>query len=356
MRAQTGQPLSRLWSEYVTARPTGSPIANTILLGIAVWTSGLVAFAFKGIDFVVAYIEYPLVYGWLVYVPLMVFGMQYFHRSYMKEVEGFRPYLKVSEEAFASLLRRLDFLVCNRWVVFLSALVLTGYFELTNVTPTPLYFFLTQVAAGRLPASDIIWETSLSYLNWLLLSTGIWLVLSIWMGVFIVSRKPLNFTPARFSNEFHGLAMLNLETTGFYFLGLAIPGILNYFAQVNKHFDIFSLTFFYVLVGLGAVGFFAPHYNIHRTLVKGKNDELARIDKEMTQYASRLHELALNKSEELREYVKLSSRLIALGANERRIAEADDWPLDHTMISTFLAFVIIPIAVNFITSPPPGLP
>ncbi len=353
MRAETGQPLSRLWSEYITARPTGNPVTNAILLGIAVWTSGLVSYALIGVDAAVSYIEYLPVYGWLVYVPLMVFGMQYFHRSYMKEVEEFRPHLEISDEAFGALLRRLDFLVCNRWVVFISALVLTGYFEWTNTSPTPFYRFATQVAAGSIPTIDIIWGTALSYLNWLLLSTAIWLVVSIWIGVFIVSRRPLNFTPARFSNEFHGLAILNLATTGFYFLGLAIPGILNYFAQASKHFDIFSLTFFYVLIGLGAVGFFAPHYNIHRTLVKGKNEELARIDKEMTQYASRLHELALNKSEELQEYVKLSSRLIALGANERRIAEADNWPLDHGQISTFLILIVIPIILNLITNPLP---
>ncbi len=356
MRVRTGNSEMQLWSEYVTARPTDSRTANSLVLGLAVWISGLVAYSFQGVSAAVVYIGSIITYSWLLYIPLMVFGLQYFHRSYIKEVEGFRPYLKISEDAFRSLVRRLDFLVCNRWIVFISAAFLSGYFELTNPTLTPLQLLVIQLRAGQLPNIVAVWGTAQTYLNWLLLSTGIWLVVSIWLGIFLVSRRPVNFTPSRFSNEFRNLAMLNLKTTGFYFLGLAVPSLLIYFESSNKHFDPLSLAFFYALIVPGVIGFFAPHYNIHRTLRRGKLDELERIDREMVKDAAKLHDLHLNKSEDLQEYVKLSSRLIALSANERRIADADDWPLDHSMITTFAAFIIIPIIINLATNPPPGFP
>ncbi len=370
MRVQTGQPLSQLWSEYLTARPTGNPITNALILGMVVWTSGLVAYALRSMGAAVAYIDSVLLYGWLFYIPLMVFGFQYFHRNYVKEVRGFRPHLKISDEEFGSLIRRLDFLVCNRWVVFIFAILMTGYFELTNVTtvvssagtriflPTPLQQLVSQLSAGQFPTSDALWGTGLSYLNWLLLATGIWLVISLWIGIFLISRRPLNFTPARFSHEFRGLARLNLKTTGFYFLGLAVPSTLNFYFSVStsRSFDPLSLAFFYALMIPGVIGFLAPHYNIHKTLLNSKENELERIDKEIAHFSARLHDLHLTNSEDLQEYVKLSARLIALLASERRIAEADDWPLDHSQISVFLALVIVPILVNLATSPPPGFP
>ncbi len=346
----------QLWSEFVTARPTTSRTTNALILGMAVWISGLLAYSILGVNAALVYIGSVFAYSWLLYIPVMVYGFQYFHRNYIKEVEGFRPYLKISDEAFRALVHRLDFLVCNRWIVFISAALLTGYFELSNATLTPLQLFRNQLLAGRLPTSDAIWGTGQSYLNWLILSTGIWLVVSIWLGIYLVSRRPVSFTPARFSNEFRNLAMLNLKTTGFYFLGLAIPSLLIYSESSSKRFDPLSLAFFYALIIPGVIGFFAPHFNIHRTLRKTKLNELERIDREMARDAAKLHDLELNKSEDLQEYVKLSSRLIALSANERRIAEADDWPLDHGMITTFAAFVIIPIVINLVTNPPPGFP
>lgn len=346
----------QLWSEYLTARPTESRTANSLLLGMAVWVSGLVAYSFLGVSFVLLYIGSIIAYSWLLYIPLMVYGLQYFHRNYINEVEGFRPYLKISDEAFRSLVRRLDFLICNRWVVLISAGLLTVYFELSNPSLTPLQLLRNQLIGGQFPSSVALWGTGQSYLNWLLLSTGIWLVVSIWLGIYLISRRPVNFTPARFSNEFRSLAMLNLKTTGFYFLGLAVPSLLIYLESTNKHFDPLSLAFFYALIIPGVIGFFAPHYNIHRTLRNSKLNELERIDREMSRDAAKLHDLHLNKSEDLQEYVKLSSRLIALSANERRIAEADDWPLDHGMITTFAAFVVIPIVINLATNPPPGFP
>jgi hypothetical protein len=356
MGAESGPPLMQLWSEHITAHPTASRTANALILGMAVWISGLLAYSIIGLKAALAYIGSLITYSWLLYIPVMVLGLQYFHRNYIKELEGFRPYLKIPNKAFSDLVHRLDFLVCNPWIVFISAALLTDYFELTSATLTPFQLLAQQLGSGRIPTSDALWGTGQSYLNWLLLSTGIWLVVSIWLGIYLVSRRPLNFTPARFSNEFRDLAMLNLKTTGFYFLGLAIPSVLIYFESSNKHFDPLSLAFFYALIIPGVIGFFAPHYIIHRTLRNSKLSELERLDKEMTRDAAKLHDLHLNKSEDLQEYVKLSSRLIALSANERRIADADDWPLDHSMITTFVAFVIIPVIVNLVTNPPPGFP
>ncbi len=264
-------------------------------------------------------------------------------------MDNFRGYLKLDEAGFESLKAKLDRWLCNFIVVFILALVFVVMLNLDQVQSVA-----TDIVGGHLTAFDavLVWTNLIFFFDALLLATAIWIVLSIWAGTFQISRQPINFKPVRYSNEFRPMAVFSLKTTAFYFLIITIPALLNLYYSQN----IFNLGFFYILVLPGAVGFFAPHYNIHRTLKRERQTELEHLDKEIHHHTTKLRALHLSNTKDLEECVWLSSHIIALQALERRVAEADDWPLDFSIISTFMGLVIIPILVNFVTSPPPGFP
>lgn len=346
MRVKTEQVTTQLWSESITTHLSRSPLAGVLMVAFSIWLLGLLAFAIE--NQALSYIGDLAGYGFVfLFLPALLLGTRYFHRLYLKGVDDFQPHVKLSNENFARLKNRLDRMLCDSRIVLPIGIIA---FVLLEDNFAPIREAILKRNLSGVPATPVwLWSTGLAFINWLLFATAIWLVISVWTGIYYISRKPLNFTPARFSNEFRGLARFNLEVTGFYFLGIAIALLLNLYQTRNA----FSVVFFYALLAAGAVGFFAPHYNIHRTLLTGKLNELQRLDKEIAHFAEELHNLHLNESKDLQEYVKLTARIIALQANERRIAEADDWPLDHSQISTFLILIIVPIILNLITNPLP---
>ncbi len=346
MRLKIENQNTQLWSEIVTAHLSRSPLAGVLIVSFSIWLLGFLAFAVG--NQTLAYIGSLPVYGFVfLFLPALLLGTRYFHRSYLKGLEDFQPYVKLSNPEFTRLKQRLDRILCNSRIVLPLGILA---FILLEENFAPIRNAILNRSLTGISVSPVwLWSTGLAFIDWLLFATAIWLVISVWTGIYYISTQPLNFTPSRFSQEFRGLATFNLRVTGFYFLGIGIALLLNLYATRN----LFSLGFFYALLIAGAIGFFAPHYNIHRTLLKGKLDELQRLDKEIAHFASELHSLHLNESQDLQEYVKLTARIIALQANERRIAEADDWPLDHSQISTFLILIIIPIILNLITNPLP---
>jgi hypothetical protein len=351
---KTKDPSIQLWSEIIPARLTNSPTAGVLLVAESIWLLGLLASVVdnKALFFLSGLPTYGLVF---LLLPALFLGARYFHRSYLIGIDEFQPHTKLPSEEFSKLKSRLDRMLCDSRIVFMLGILAFVVLE-DNFAPIRDAIVKSDFSGIPLstPVKDLgiwlwIWALGLSSVEWLLFVTAIWLVISIWIGIYYISKQPLNFTPARFSNEFHDLAMVNLKVTGFYFLGISIALLLNLYATKN----LFSVVFFYVLLAAGAFGFFAPHYNIHLALVKGKREELERLDKEIVHFAKKLDSLHATESQNPQEYLRWTARVISLQANERRIAEADDWPLDHGQLSTFLILIIIPILLNLITNPLP---
>ena len=336
----------QLWSEAVATRLTRSPLANVLAIAFSIWLLGVTASYLE--NKTLTFIGSLPVYGFVfLFLPALFLGTRYFHREYLKGIEEFQPYLKLSNDEFTKLKNRLNQTLCDSRIVIPLGILAFAVLE-DNFAPVR-DAILRRNLSGITLSPIWLWLNILSLIDWLLLVTAIWLVIIVWTGIYQISRQPLNFTPARFSNEFHDLATFNLKVTGFFFLGIAIALLLNLYATRN----LFSLAFFYALLATGAIGFFAPHYNIHRTLVKGKMDELERLDKEIVHFAKKLDSLHTTDSQNPQEYLRWTARIISLQASERRIAEADDWPLDHGQISTFLILIIIPILLNLVTNPLP---
>ncbi len=350
---KTKDPSIQLWSEVVTARLTSSPLESVLIVTFSIWLLGLIASIVESKT--LFYLGSLPAYGFVfLFLPSLFLGTRYFHRSYLRGIDEFQPHLKITNDEFTRLKNRLDRMLCDSRIILpfsiLGFIVLEDNFApirdaiLKNNFNAILTSPLVKATGGWI----WIWLISLSFIDWLLLVTAIWLVISVWTGIYYISKQPLNFTPARFSHEFHDLASFNLKVTGFYFMGIAIALLLNLYATRNP----FSQVFFYVLLAAGTIGFFTPHYNIHRALVRGKKEELERLDKEIVQFAGKLDNLHLSESQNPQEYLRWTARIISLQANERRIAEADDWPLDHGQFWTFLVLIIIPILLNLVTNPP----
>ncbi len=346
MRVKTKDPSIQLWSEVITDRLTRSPLMGVLVVAFSIWLLGFFASLIENQSLI--YLGSLPVYGFVfLFLPSLFLGTGYFHRSYLKGIDGFQPHLKLSSDEFTRLKNHLDRILCDSRIVIplgiLAFIVLEDNFA-------PIRYAISKWNFSGIPRSPVwLWLTCLSFIDWLLFVTAIWLVISVWTGIYYISKQPLNFTPARFSNEFHDLAAFNLKVTGFYFLGIAIALLLNLYATRN----LFSVVFFYALLGAGAVGFFAPHYNIHLTLLRGKLDELERLDKEIANFAGKLDNLHLHESQNPQEYLRWTARIISLQASERRIAEADDWPLDLGQITTFLVLIIVPMLLSLVTNPLP---
>jgi hypothetical protein len=347
-----------LWSESLTRHLDRNPLKAAAFLTFAVWLSGLAAFVLgsKSWGFILDVPTYGFVF---VFIPASLFGVRYLRNSFLKEVDGFGKHVNMPKEKYQAVRIRLNNLLCYFPAVAFIAIILGVLFD-TNIPK--LY---TYVATGQLSRFDsaFLWTLGLSALDWLLFATVIWVVLSIWIGVYIVSKQPLNFKPTRFSDEFLPLSRFDLKVTGFYFIALTIPGLLNLYVQLVEQsartgFDPLQLAFFFILILPGVLGFLTPLYNIHRTLKKAKWDELKRIDDEIHQQAVQLQQLQMAEPGNMQDYAKASSQYMRVSASllslltlERSVNEVDDWPiLDHTMLTGFMVLILLPVIINILTN------
>lgn len=68
-----------------------------------------------------------------------------------------------------------------------------------------------------------VWHFVFSFFTWLLIATGVWTIISMWLAVFSMSRQPLNLelSPKTFK-DFRLLGLVSLNFSLFYFLGISI--------------------------------------------------------------------------------------------------------------------------------------
>jgi hypothetical protein len=198
----------------------------------------------------------------------------------------------------------------------------------------------------------------------LFFATLIWIIVSMWITLYVTLRQPLNLKLSpRTNEEFQPLAIWGLKVL---FVTFVLVAIIVVFYNLGIVFSpwgfvgfVGSLVF---TVVLGVIAFLLPFYHVHRILIKLKKRELLEIEEEVNKLMDDLAQTSSNNnvlhSEESITQIMNSQRALArlhfLQIRERRAKEADEWPIDTTILSILAAIVLVPILsqilINFLTT------
>jgi len=282
------------------------------------WLTSLLVYTLSGIP--EAYL-----YHWQLHLAffgtgLIIFGSASGFRSFIKELpEWARPVLKLDEVRFKEFFAKAE-----RWASSLFPPLLYAFaMILMNIVTSNLLFLGFTVL--------ICWELALLFFMQLLSGTGIWIVVSIWLIVFQVSRQPLDLKlSSQTSRTFKPLATVSLYAAAFVFLTLSVNSVI-----LPPAFLLSQLIYgFFILFGV--LAFLIPFYNIHLLLIRLKKSQLQRISGETIRLIEELNgTLGQEHGEDSRHRIAIiSARLLALHIEEKTVEEADEWPVDISFFST----------------------
>ena len=250
-----------------------------------VWLTGLLAYAWDGL--VLSYVLwlpiYPVLFGMGF---LILFGTYMTQRALGDLIRNVRPILKLDDLQFQKLYGRVQrysysFIPC--------LLVALGLVVFTSSVPNE---FQQALAEGF--KLHVIWDLSFSLFIYLLTATGIWIFVSIWLTIFLISRQPLSVKLSpELIERFHDLSIVALWVSLGYFLGLSLSLGLTTFstgAPVLSLLEIVvSPNLFFIVIGI--VGILFPFYNIHKALLRLKRQELLKITEESERLLQQLDEI-----------------------------------------------------------------
>ncbi len=311
---------------------------------LAVWLSGLLAHALDGLmtNYILDLNAYLTYFGTAF---LILFGSYFVQHKLSNVIQDFRPMLKLHAMEFQKFSERLERVSYSFFPCLLIAIGL-------GVFTGALDQFQQALAEGF--KLHIIWNLLFNSFGLLLTATAIWMFVSIWLTIFLISRQPLN---VELSSEtlarFRELSMLALWFSLFYFVGVSI-GNITYFTSAQT----LSLTEILVsphlfFIAIGIVGILFPFYNIHMALLKMKKQELSKISEESQQLLKKLDE-ALNKqstSQDVdKEIAVMHYRLFSLQVKEKHVRAAQEWPIDLSFFSKLMILVLIPIISRIVAT------
>jgi hypothetical protein len=190
------------------------------------------------------------------------------------------------------------------------------------------------------------WNLIANSFSLLLLGTAIWMFVSIWLTIFLMSRQPLNVKLSQETiTRFRELSMFALWFSLFYFIGVSIgsiPVFTNVPAMSLLEIVTSPLLFF---IAVGIVGILFPFYNIHMALLKMKKRELRKISEESEQLLQQLDEVLTKKPERESndQTINIMAHLFSLQIKERNIQAAQEWPIDISFISKLIVLGLIPV-------------
>jgi hypothetical protein len=196
-----------------------------------------------------------------------------------------------------------------------------------------------------------LWDVLSSCFIYLMMATGIWMFVSIWITIFLISHQPLNVTLSLETiDKFRALSMLALWFSLFYFLAVSI-GNASFLvgAPALSLFEI-AVSPYLFFIALGIIGILLPFYNIHLALRKLKRQELAIITEESDLVLQQLDEVTTTSSPQQQsdQTIFLLARLFSLQVKEKQVQAAQEWPIDISFISKLVVLGLIPIISRLI--------
>ena len=315
----------------------------------SVWLTGLLAYALEGrmTSYIINLNAYTALFGTSFLVLFVSYLLQ---RKLDDLIQNVRPMLKLDDPQFQKFSERVE----RYSYSFLPCLFMTIAFAVWGIgmllTGAPNEFPQAWAEGFKLIA---IWSLFLNIFVWLLTATGIWMVVSIWLTIFLISQQPLNveLSPETIK-KFRGLSILALWFSLFYFLGVSI-GNITFFARASAlsllEIVISPYLFF---VAIGVIGVLLPFYNIHNALLTLKKQELSRIEEKSEQLLRQLDEvLAKQPTRQISDQTiaivaqttAIMARLFSLQFKERHVKAAQEWPIDIGFLTKLIAVGLIPI-------------
>lgn len=265
---------------------------------------------------------------------IVLYGSYMIQESLPSVIQSFKPILRLDEDEYQSLFDRITGLSFS----YLPCMLIASIFMIAYSWDNILTFELRAIGSSQ------IWDYLFGFFNYLLSATGIWMGVSIWLTIFIISKQPLNLELTSTTIEkFKGLTMLALWFSLFYFLALSIVVVINFIgvSAVSAIELIFSP--FTIFVFIGVVTVFFPFYNIHLTLLKMKKNELTKIERD---YVELQNKLALMNELSDSTSTSLIGEILSIQLRERIVRNAPDWPIDINFITRLSTLVLIPALVR----------
>jgi len=195
-----------------------------------------------------------------------------------------------------------------------------------------------------------IWNLVVVFFLNLLMATGIWIGVSIWLTIFLISQQPLQVKPSPNTiEEFRGLTMLALWFSLFYFLAVSIGIVMSLARQPAVSLLDILVSPLLVFIAIGVIIVLSPFYNIHKALLLLKKRELLKIEEEFEQLQLQLDgALAKPLSQSSDQITAIMGRLSSLQIKERRIKSAQEWPIDISFLSKLLGIVLVPAIMRLL--------
>jgi hypothetical protein len=337
-------PKDRIWIEQlfsylpINMDSLTLQMALRFALLLSIWLSGLLVHSLDGLtmDYIYDIWIYQSFFG-----PgfIVLFGSYMIQKALPDTIASFKALVDLDEPDFQRLTARI-----KRYSFSLAPCVLLALIFVFTFMDVPRGFQLMMLEGIKL---HIIWETLFIFFMYLLVGTGVWMGVSIWLTVILISRQPLKveLSPGLIDN-FRGLNMLALWFSLFYFLAISIGVAVSMVG--SPALSILEIVFspFLIFIGIGVVSVLFPFYNIHKALLRLKRNELEKISKEFESIRSHLDEaLKFPEAEEARLMTAMG-RLLSLQLRERKLREAPEWPIDIGFVSRLLSLVLIPAVVR----------
>lgn len=295
-------------------------------LFFVIWLFGLMAYAYDGM--LTNYLH-NLQFHVMFFVTCMIilYGTRGF-RSFLEWLpEWASPILKLDESEFEQFFHKGE-----RWA--------TSFFPplLWMIAIMVLYLSGSQGTVIQGLTARSVWDFGFYIFYYLLTGTGIWIIMSLWLLIFRVSRQPLDLQLSpQTSKTFRPLAMPSLYGAASFFL---IIFLIPFFYPLTS---ILELTVFGLFILFGALAFLVPFYNIHLVLVRLKKDELLGISEETSKLIRELNETLLEQpARDSGDRIRtIAARLLALHIREKRVEEAQEWPVDISFFSALGGLILM---------------
>ncbi len=309
-----------------------------------IWLTGLLAYAFDGL--VLLYLSDLQTYGMLLGIAPLAFlgagGLYYWLKWFFTFV---RPMIALDDAGFEKFRDRLERVAFS----FLPCLLLGMIFFFVRTNASAELELL--LASGlKLHAA---WHFAFIFFSWLIIGTGVWVVVSMWLAILSMSRQPLSLRlqPETFE-KLRSLAVASLVFSPFYFVGLSIslflppPGV-----RTVEPIQISVAAYsFFALVGV--IGILLPFDNIHKVLVGLKREELRKMGEDerllLQELDNALQETQDSATTERKtRIVAITARLVGLQARERGL-RGKDWPIDISFLSKLAGMGLIPLILELV--------
>ena len=193
----------------------------------------------------------------------------------------------------------------------------------------------------------IAWNLLFNSFGLLLTATAVWMFVSIWITIFLISRQPFNVKlSSKTIARFRELSVMALWFSMFYFIGVSISNLAFFTSAQALSLTEILISPYLFFIAIGIFGILFPFYNIHIALLKMKKRELSKISEESQQLLKQLDEALAKQSTKQNVDSNVSVmhyRLFSLQVKERYVRSAQEWPIDISFLSKIIVLCLIPI-------------